>query len=222
MTVDSVLMLTQKYEEGEKISEYCQRLASYLKENNVETHLVCFGEKDRDEKVGNLNLHKFSFKMHGDNYFSWSMLLQSRFMEKIDEIVEEEDINVIHANNWPTLPASLTASKLHEIPFIVTYHSIEEERGMDNPHSHQISDLEWEGIEEASFIVAHKDKTREAMQVYDLPENKVKLLGDEDWEEDVLELYGRAVEVNSNLDNMEKEAEDNNGNFNAYMGVSSE
>ncbi|MFP4232777.1 MAG: glycosyltransferase family 4 protein [Candidatus Aenigmatarchaeota archaeon] len=222
MSVDSVLMLTQKYNEGEKISEYCQRLASHLKEKDVETHLVCFGDEDVDEKVGSINLHKFSFKMHGDNYFSWSMLLQSRFMEKIDEIVEKKGIDVIHANNWPTLPASLTASKLHELPFVVTYHSIEEERGMDNPHSHQISNLEWEGIEEASFIVVHSERTKEAMEVYELPENKVKLLTNEDWENDVEELYRRAVRVNTNLENMEKEAEDNNGNFDAYVGVSSE
>ncbi len=222
MNVDSILMLTQRYNEGEKVSEYCQRLASCLEEHDIETHLICFGNEDRDEKVGSLNLHEFSFKMHGDNYFSWSMLLQSRFMEKIDHIVEEEDVQVIHANNWPTLPASLTASKLHEIPFVVTYHSVEEERGMNNPHSHQISDLEWEGIDEASFIVVHKEKTRDAMEVYDLPENKVKLFADENWEKSVLELYRRAVEVNTNLENMEKEAEDNHGNFNAYVGIPSE
>ncbi len=221
MDVNSVLMLTQKYNEGEKLTEYCQRLASYLKNKDIETHLVCFGEEDRDESIGNLNLHEFSFKMHGDNYFSWSMLLQARFMEKIEEIIKKEDIEIIHANDWPTLPASLTASKLHDIPFVVTYHSIEEERGMDNPHSHQISDLEWEGIEEASFIVVHRDKTAEAMEVYDLPEKKVKLLAGEDWEKDVLDLYTRSVEVKTNLKNMENGAKENE-NFDAYVGVSSQ
>lgn len=221
MDSGSVLLIIQKYNDGEKLTEYCKRIASHLKERDVETHVVCFGEQEREGQKGDINLHEFSFKMHGDNYFSWSMLIQTRFMEKIDEIIEEENVQLIHANDWTAVPASLTASKLHDLPFVITYHSVEEERGMDNPHSHQISDLEWEGIEEASFIIVHKDKTKEAMEVYDLPENKVKLLAGENWEEDVFKLYKNIVDVNENLENMEKEAVDNE-NFNAYVGVPSE
>ncbi len=221
MDSGSVLMIIQKYNDGEKLSEYSKSLASFLKERNIETHLVCFGEQEREGVFDGMNLHEFSFKLHGDNYFSWSMLIQTRFMEKIDEIIEKKDVKLIHANDWTAVPASLTASKLHDIPFVITYHSVEEERGMDKPHSHQISDLEWEGVEEASFIIVHKEKTKEAMEVYDLPENKVKLLADEDWEEDVFQLYKNILDVNENLEKMEKEAVENE-NFNAYMGVSSE
>ncbi len=218
MDPGSVLLIIQKYNDGEKLTEYCKRIASFLDKKDVDVHLVCFGEHEREERIENINLHEFSFKMHGDNYFSWSMLLQTRFMEKIEDIIEKENVRLIHANDWTAVPASLTASKLHDLPFILTYHSVENERGMHNPHSHQISDLEWEGVEEASYVIVHKQKTADAMEVYDLPENKVKLLADENWEEDIFEIYKKVLKVNENLENMEKEALDNE-NFNAYMGV---
>lgn len=220
MNLDSVLFLIQKYGEGDVLTEYSQKIASYLSERNVRTDLICFGGEERTEERGNLTVHEFSFKLHGDNYFSWSMLIQTEFLRKVREVLEERQKSIIHANDWLTVPAGMVASKLFEVPLVITYHSIEEEQGMHNPHSGHISEIERQGIEEASYIIVHKNETRRALNVYDLPEGKVKLFEGDDWEEKVSKIYQEVARVSATRENLQKKV-DKNESFDAYVGVPS-
>lgn len=222
MELNSVMFLTQKYSEGEHHTEYCKEIASKISEEGGETHLVCFGEGERDRKAGDINLHEFSFQLHGDNYFSWSMLIQTEFMRKIRQVLRKNKVQVVHANDWFTVPAALTAKKLFGLPFLITYHSVENERGMDKPHSHQISDLEWQGIEGASYVVVHDEKTADAMETFEMPRDKLKLLDGHGWKQELVDLYEQTGNVSKEMENLKSEGEGRNENFNAYMGVSSE
>lgn len=214
--MSSVLLLTQKYNEDDPLTAYCHKIANHLADKGMETHLVCFGE-DRDTKINNLHLHEVGFKLHGDNYFSWSMLVQSAFTRKIRELSENNDVSVIHANDWFTIPASLISTKILRKPLLVTYHSIENERGMHNPHSGQISEIEWEGASAASYVIVHEQSTLDALEPFDLPEKKIKFLNDDDWLDKIHNIYKQMQNINNN----EKESSDNDENFNAYMGVPS-
>lgn len=211
-------MLIQKYEEGDLVTDYCRKIASFLGERDIKTHLVCFGDRENDEEKEHLTLHEFPYKLHGDNYFSWSMLIQSEFLRKIREVVDGEDIDLFHANDWLTVPAVLSASNLFEKPFLVTFHSTEEERGMEKPNSGQISHLEYEGADGSAYTIVHNETTREALKVFDLPKDKVKFLDGNNWKDNLFELY-KQVEKVSDFNSSEAEK---NENFDAYVGVPSE
>lgn len=222
MAVDlnSVLLLIQKYREEDILTSYSHEIASFLSQRGVEAHLVCFGEEEKSETKGDLKVHEFPFKLHGDNYFSWSMLIQTEFVRVIRELLDERKISLLHANDWLTLPASFLASKLFEVPLVVTYHSVEEERGMNKPHSGQISELERQGIQEASYLIVHTESTRGALKTFNLPEGKVKLLKEEDWKEELFKIYEQVVNVSSASERL-RAAGEKNENFDAYMGVPS-
>lgn len=221
MTLKSVLFLTQKYIDGDRLTEYPKEISDFLKNNDIGSYLVCFGEDEKVEDRDGLEVHEFSFKLHGDTYFSWSMLIQTEFLRKIREIVEENDVSIIHANDWLTVPAGMVASKLFGIPLIITYHSIEEERGMDKPHSGHISELERQGIEESSYVIVHNEETRNVMEVYDLPREKVKLIQGGNWKEKLYKIYTQVDNVSSERNQLKEKPVDQNENFNAYMGVPS-
>ncbi|MFP4115779.1 MAG: glycosyltransferase family 4 protein [Candidatus Aenigmatarchaeota archaeon] len=222
MSLNSVLFLTQKYEKGAVDLEYCREMSSHLSEKEIDSHMVCFGGNEKDWEENELNVHEFSFKLDGDNYFSWAMLIQTEFLRKIKELVRIEDVSLLHANEWATVPAGLVASKLYDIPLIITYHSIEEERGMNMPHSGHISELERQGLEKASYILVHSETTREALDVYDMPEGKVKLIKRENgWREKIWEIYKHLAKVHRNNKKMRATEGAKNENFDAYVGVSS-
>jgi hypothetical protein len=118
------------------------------------------------------------------------------------------------------VPAALIAKNRFQLPFIVTYHSIEEERGMGQKHSQQISNLEWQGTKESSYVIVHEEKTREAMEVFDLPDEKVKFFStdSEGWKDKIFDIYQQVENLSPKKP---EDIEDKNENFNAYMGVSS-
>jgi len=216
MSLESVLLLIQKYKEDDVVTKYSHNIASYLSNKGIRTHLVCYGEEGREKKLKDLWLHEVPFKLHGDNFFSWSMLIQTEFVRKVKEILDKNNISLIHANDWSTVSSGILSSKLFETPLIVTYHSLEEERGKDKPHSEHISELEWEGAYESSYVIIHKKETAEAIKVFDLPEGKVKLLNGDEWRKNLFEIYSQVVNVLSGKEGVNK----NDENFNAYLGVS--
>lgn len=220
MKLESVILLVQKYQPDDEVTEYCQKIADRLEKEKIKTHLICFGEEEKKDKQGNLIIHQVPFQLDGDNYFSWSMLVQTEFVRKVKEIKEEENITLIHANDWQTVPASLIASKVFELPLVITYHSIEEERGMDKPHSQHISELEWQGIDESSYIIVHNQETEESLEVYELPEGKIKTLKGDNWKDELYKIYKNIHNVSKSEKELKAKGSQENETFNAYMGVS--
>jgi glycogen(starch) synthase len=190
---EKVLVLSREFVRGEIISEYVKSLAEFLAGRGIETHIVCFGGYQADERLGErIHVHKVPLIIHGDNLFNWSMLMNNELKRKAREIFEGAGFDLIHANDWITSTSAISIAKFTEKPLVVTIHSTEKERGFGTPHSGLISDMEWWLTYEAGCVIANNESTYNSLRHdLQLPEEKVRLMSTrrEGWQADVLRIY---------------------------------
>lgn len=193
--MENILFIAREFNPGEPVSDYCKALSQFLVERSIGAHVVCFGDHSSDELLSGISVHRVPFLLHGDNLFDWGMLINVEFVRRVRELAEKHSFDIIHANDWITLPAGIIASKLMRKPLVVTFHSIEHERGMRWPHSPVISDLEYDGAREAEAILVNNERTYEAIKVFGLNGKDIWLINpfQENWQAKVLVLYERVM-----------------------------
>lgn len=187
-----ILILTRKFVDGDDVSEYVKKLAETLVEEGHEASVLAFddgGYYSVDERV---EVERVPLHYEGDSLYSWSMMLNNEMKEKAREYLKEEDFDVIHANDWVTVPGATAIKKHFERPFVLTVHSTENERGFNDPNSEVISEMEWKGCYNADRIFVNSQSTYDSV-VHDLdvPEEKLELLNplSDEWAESVLKNY---------------------------------
>ncbi|MEM7815613.1 MAG: glycosyltransferase family 4 protein [Candidatus Aenigmatarchaeota archaeon] len=191
--IKSVLLLVREFVSGEGVSEYVRSLATFLSGKGIESHIVCFGTSNFEEKIGERTyIHRVPLIIHGDNLFNWSMMMNNEIKRRGREIFEETGFDIIHGNDWITSTSAISLAKFTEKPLIVTIHSTEKERGFCAPHSGIISDLEWWLTYEAGFVLANNQRTYHSLlQDLQLPEGKIRLVDPikEGWQKEVIDIY---------------------------------
>ncbi len=187
-----VVFLAHQFRDGEGISEYCKDLAGYLVQEGHEASIVAFEDGSDYSADDRVDVHRVPLNFSGDNMFNWAMMLNNEIKGQVSSLMEEEDIDLIHANEWTTVPGAITLSRHLERPLVVTLHSTENERGFDGEHSGMISELEWKAGRDADQLLTTKRDTRDSL-IFDLdvPEDKIEVVDpyDEGWEERVLSRY---------------------------------
>jgi len=192
--MQKVLLFTREFNRGERVSEYCRSIASFLAGQNIEPHVICFDLADKDEVVNGINVHRVSFMLHGESLFNWAMLMNNELKRRARELYESEGFDLVHANDWTTAPAAISVANLTGKPFVLTIHSTEHERGFGIKHSGIISSVEWLGAYEATRVVAtNKNTYSSLLGNFRVPEKKLSLIetGAPNWESRLFELYGR-------------------------------
>jgi hypothetical protein len=191
----NVLILIREFNPGEPVSEYCRALAHLLLEEGMQPHVICFDDRASDQPEAGIWVHRVPLILHGDNLFDWGMLINVEFVRKVRELADRWPFDLIHANDWITLPAGMVSSKLLRLPLIITFHSIEHERGMRWPHSGIISNLEFDGASEAAAVLVNNQTTYRAIGVFGLPAERVWLISprEPNWQMKVLHLYRRVI-----------------------------
>jgi len=85
-------------------------------------------------------------------------------------------INLIHAHDWMTFKAGLTAREELKIPLILHVHSTEIDRSGGNPNPY-VFNIEKEGMKRADLIIAVSNFTKSRIiKYYGIPENKIRVL----------------------------------------------
>ena len=199
MGFKNILFISREFYPGEAVSEYCKSIAQFLKGKGVKSHLICFDSYASDEELDSLTVHRVPFLLHGDSIFTWGMVMNIELMRRARELIESHNFDLIHINDWITIPTGTAISRFAEIPLVVTFHSIEHERGMGYPHSFVISDLEWDGANDASAILVHSKNTNEAIKVFNLPEEKINhTYLENNWEEKIWDVYKKLGKISIN------------------------
>ena len=187
-----ILILTRRFVDGDDVSEYVKRLAEEAVSRGHEAFILAFddgGYYSVDERV---EVNRVPLHFEGDSLYSWSMMLNNEMKEKAREYLEEEDFDIIHANDWMTVPGATAIKKQFERPFVLTVHSTENERGFNDPNSEVISEMEWKGCYNADKVFVNSQSTYDSV-AYDLdvPEEKLELLDplNEGWSESVIKNY---------------------------------
>lgn len=197
-----VLILSKDFRDGEGVSEYCKNIAEHLVENGHEAVIVSFDDGSYysiDERV---DVRRVPLYFEGDNLYNWSMMLNNELKREARELMDSKDFDVIHANDWTTIPGGIALKKHAEKPLLVTLHSTENERGFEGDHAPMISELEWQGGFEADHVLVTKEDTKNSVLFdLDVPDEKVEVIDpyDHDWLSRILNKYEELVKTKQEI-----------------------
>ena len=197
-----VLLLAKEFHDGEGVSEYCKNLAEYLVEKGHEATIVSFDDKADYHVDESVKVQKVPLPFEGDNIYSWAMMMNNELKNRAREIVETEGYDLIHCNDWSTIPGGVSLKKHLELPLAVTVHSTENERGFEGDHAELISELEWEGTFEADAVFVTKDDTKNSVLFdLDVPEEKLKTVDpySHNWQSRILNTYKEILKQKEKL-----------------------
>lgn len=201
-----VLLLSKDFRDGEGISEYCKSIAEKLVEEGHEASIVSFEDGSHYTVDDRVEVRRVPVHFEGDNIYNWAMVLNNELKQQARKVFEQQGFDLVHANDWTTVPGGITLSKHLEKPLLVTIHSTENERGFEGDHGALISELEWRGSFEADRVLATNEGTKDSL-IFDLdvPEEKVKSVDpyNKDWCERVLNQYKELMEHNETLEKAE-------------------
>ena len=199
-----VLFLTWEYppREMSPISKYCSELTRRLA-RKMDVIVVTFDDWKANKTSFSLEeegLYVFYVKnpiSHTPSPLLWSLTLSSE-MERVASDVwynSGRKIDVIHANDWITLPSAIALKKAFRRPLVMTFHSIEPMRvhGSD-PYIESIKKIEWQGTYEANrLIVNNLSMKYQLMQHYGVPDNKIDVCKPDwdKWHMDVIDVYDK-------------------------------
>jgi glycogen synthase len=197
-----VVMLSKQFSDGEAISEYIKTIAEHLANEGHDVTVVSFDDGSYYSISEDVEVLRAPLNFDGDNIYNWSMMMNNELKEQVMQNVGEE-VDVIHANDWTTVPGGVALSKKLESPLLLTLHSTENERGFEGEHAEMISELEWQGAYEADQILTTKDDTKNSV-LFDLdaPDEKVDVIDpySDGWPERVLNKYAVLVKQQQKIE----------------------
>ena len=197
-----IALLSKDFRNGEGVSEYCKSLAETLVQEGHNVAIFAFDDGEYYEIDDRVCVYRVPLHFEGNNIYNWAMMLNNEIKGQVKEIAEEKGIDLIHANDWATIPGGIALSKHFEIPFVVTIHSTENERGFEGKHAQLISEMEWNGGFEADKIFTTKEDTKNSILFdLDVPGSKVEVADpySHDWEKRVLNRYEELVKQEEEL-----------------------
>jgi glycogen(starch) synthase len=99
-----------------------------------------------------------------------------RYMNFVRQIAKEEQFDVIHAHDWMTYPAGVTAASVSGKPLVVHVHSTEFDRSGENVNQ-WIYDIERWGMNQAHRVITVSGFTRQiCLQRYSVAYDKVEVV----------------------------------------------
>lgn len=188
------VLLSRRFADGEGVSEYCKSIAERLVSEGHEALIVAFEDGSSYTVSDGVEIVRVPVHFEGDSIYSWAMMLNNEIKGAVKAEVEEGDVDVVHANDWSTVPGGTTLAKELEVPLVATLHSTENERGFQGEHAQMISELEWKAGVEAQKVLATNEGTKNSLLFdLDIPEDKVEVLDPyrEGWLDRLLEIYSK-------------------------------
>lgn len=191
-----VVLLSKDFRDGEGVSEYTKNIAEHLVAEGHEAAIVSFDDGSYYSIDDRVEVERVPLYFDGDNLYNWAMMLNNELKAEARELIQEQDFDIIHANDWTTSPGGIALSKATGRPFVLTLHSTENERGFGGEHASMISELEWQGVYEADHVLVTKEDTKNSV-LFDLdaPDEKVDVIDpyEEGWRSRVLSKYRELI-----------------------------
>jgi hypothetical protein len=187
-----IAFLVKNFADGDDVSEYVKSLAEYAAEKGHDPCVFSFDDRSHYSVSEDVEVERFRLHFDGDSLYTWAMMMNNEMKGKVMEKIEEESIDIIHANDWTTAPGGVTLSKHLEKPLFLSFHSTENQRGFQGEHSGLISELEWQGSFEADRVFANNDDVKNSLLFdLDLPDEKISVADPlhNGWQEKILNCY---------------------------------
>ncbi|QGA80027.1 glycosyltransferase family 4 protein [Candidatus Nanohalobium constans] len=187
-----IAYLVKNFADGDDLSEYVKSLAEYMASQGHEPFVVSFDDGSKYTVSEEVEVERFQLHFDGDSLYTWAMMMNNEMKGKVVEKMKDEEIDVIHSNDWITAPGGVTLSNHLEKPFFLTIHSTENQRGFQGENSGLISELEWQGSFEADRVFANNDGVKNSLLFdLDLADEKVCVADPlhDGWQERILNCY---------------------------------
>lgn len=126
----SILLLTWEYPPyivgglGRHVSE----LARSLAQEKVSVHVLTVKRDEVDEEFevqNNVVIHRVAPLMQTGSFLHWVASVNLAMEEKARALIEQNDIDMIHAHDWIVAASSIILKRRMDIPLIATIHSTE-------------------------------------------------------------------------------------------------
>lgn len=149
-------------------------LTKGIKIRKVKTVLTPYMTSNQyDDEFGRINI---SQSMSGEVYGNNLNAEVYRYSLVAGHIAEEEEHDIIHAHDWMTYEAGLTAKEVSGKPLVVHIHATEFDRTGGNPNPY-ISDKEYKGLNEADLVIANSEYTKNnVIRCYNINSDKIKVV----------------------------------------------
>jgi glycogen(starch) synthase len=164
-----------------EMARYTQSLCQELAERGFETHVVTYNEdlKGVRRESSGVVVHRVSNPVSTHlNILTWALTLSTEFERVCSDInYDIGSIDLLDCQDWTSVPSTVSLSKAFRIPYIMTIHSLEEQRidFPDNPMSLTIRYFERLGTQSSSaVIVKSKIMKEEVQRLHNLSEDKVQ------------------------------------------------
>ncbi len=201
----NIILLTWEFPPNNisPISHYSKGLADAISEDNNVVVLT----------YDNWNSHKFTIE--NDNQFVltfgnlikgaynpliWALIMSTEMEKRAAEILNDVEMDFIHAQDWLTIPAAITLKQSFGIPLYLTLHSIEPVRvgGNSDSYIESIKRIEYEGCRMASKIFVNNLWLKyQIMYHYSVPEEKIFIANGDNWTRDIIKNYEMVKEIES-------------------------
>ena len=113
---------------------------------------------------------------NGEPILCWESMKQIYgFNFSLFKACEHEDFDIIHANDWMTIPAGIMLKEKGH-PLVFHVHSTEFDRTNNNPRQ-WVVEMEKLGAKKADLVIANSEKTkRQLIEVYGIDGNKIQVI----------------------------------------------
>lgn len=118
-----------------------------------------------------------------DDYYMFSGTYGRNLLQEVQRygavggiIARKYSFDVIHAHDWMTFPAGITAKRIKKKPLVIHVHSTEFDRAGENINE-SVFEIEQLGFTAADQIIAVSNWTKEiVVRRYGIPEKKIKVI----------------------------------------------
>lgn len=103
--------------------------------------------------------------------------VQKRYVEFVEQLVDDQDFDAIHAHDWLTMEAGIRAKQLTDAPLIVHVHATEFDRSGNHFGNPVVHEIEQQALLMADRIIAVSNITKSIMMHrYGIPAEKIEVI----------------------------------------------
>lgn len=103
--------------------------------------------------------------------------VQKRYVQFVEQLVQDNVPEAIHAHDWLTMEAGMRAKELTDAPLIVHVHATEFDRSGELSGNPIVHEIEYQGLMMADRIIAVSNITKSIIiQKYNIPAEKIEVV----------------------------------------------
>jgi len=129
--------------------------------------------------VNGVHIHRIKEGVKAPQFFPWVLHFNFDILNRAHEIMQTQDIDVIHAHDWLVAHAGIQLKKIYNKPLVATIHATESGRwsGIHNDIQAYVHSMEWLlNFESQRTIVCSDYMRNEVMSNYNLPYEKIDII----------------------------------------------